>query len=223
MHWTEVPIHIIDFEGNRAYGVVEFGVATLFRGQVDKTTTRLCRALRPMEPMEEKIHGIAYSHTLNHPPFLDFFADFSTLRQTGVFAAHHAVVENNLIKSVWPYPSYSPDYLNPGKEIADWGPWIDTRALYADLFPQLESHKLRDLLKIFGLEPQLRELTRKRCPAGRMNYHCALYDALGAALLLQRLGQLPGFETITLEWLITHSLPKKDRRDSLAQGEFFDK
>ncbi len=221
MHWTETPIHVIDFEGNRAYGVVEFGVVTLFGGEVAKTSTRLCRANRPMEPIEENFHGIPYSHTLDHPPFRDFFDDFSALRQTGVFAAHHAAVEKSLIKSVWPYPAYSPDFLNPRKEMADWGPWIDTRVLYAALFPQLENHKLGNLIKVFGLETQLNDLAEKHCPPDRANYHCALYDALGAAALLQRLGELPEFEAITLEWLIKHSRPRKDQRDSLAQGEFF--
>ena len=34
MNWHNTPIHILDFEGNGRSGVVEFGVATVFGGEV---------------------------------------------------------------------------------------------------------------------------------------------------------------------------------------------
>ena len=43
------------------------------------------------------------------------------------------------------------------------------------------------------------------CPAGRGHYHAALYDALASALLLARLFQETGFETVTLHWLLRQS------------------
>ena len=44
MSWTEQPIFFVDFEGSRASGVLEYGVATLLGGQVVETATRLCAA-----------------------------------------------------------------------------------------------------------------------------------------------------------------------------------
>ncbi len=222
MHWSKTPIHVIDFEGARSYGVVEFGIVTIFEEKIAKTATSLCRADRPMDSREERFHGITNFKTRDQAPFSEYFSRFSELRKTGCLAAHHAVVENGLIKSVWPYPPFSPDFLNTGKKIAEWGPWIDTRILYASLFQHLESHKLRDLLQNFSLENQLQNLADKHCPPNRKHYHCALYDALGAALLLLYLGQLSEFKPISLEWIMANSLPQKDRRDSLSQGEFFD-
>ena len=222
MLWSKTPIHVIDFEGARSYGVVEFGVVSIFEGKIVNTATSLCQACRPMDSREERFHGITNYKTRKQAPFSEYFSNFSELRNTGCLAAHHAVVENGLIKSVWPYPPFSPDFLNNGKKIADWGPWIDTRILYASLFQQLESHKLGDLLQTFSLEDHLQDLAHQHCSPDRKRYHCALYDALGAALLLLYLGQLSEFKPITLEWLMANSLPKKDRRDPLSQGEFFD-
>lgn len=222
MRWTEIPIHVIDFEGARSYGVVEFGVVTLFNGDVVETDTRVCRAARPMEPREENFHGIAYSNTRDQAPFSDYFEKFSGLRNSGNLAAHHAVVENNLLKSVWPYPPFSPDFRHSGKSIADWGPWIDTRILYSLFFPQMESHKLSDLLKTFKLEEQLQELAGKHCPSRRKNYHCALFDALGAAVLLLNLERLAEIKSITAEWLIFNSLSSKRRRDTSSQQDLFE-
>lgn len=217
MHWTELPLHLIDFEGNREYGIVEYGVATLLGGRVAGTKTRLCRPTGIIRPEDIRLHGIREVDTLELAPFADDWETFVKLRKDGSLGAHHAVVEINLLKAVWPYPPYSPDFRQPGRELADWGPWIDTRRLFATLFPRLENHKLRDLVQTFDLQNKLDSLAREHCPARRRKYHCALYDALAAALLLIHLCSQSGFEETTVQWLLDQSSPKpqEDRQEDL--------
>ena len=104
-------------------------------------------------------------------------SNFNQLRKSGPLAAHHASTENSLLKVVWPYPNYSPDFLNTDQEIAEWGPWLDTCAIALNLYPQLLSHKLQDLIDYFDLGHRLDVLTSQHCPSNRRHYHCALYDA----------------------------------------------
>jgi DNA polymerase III epsilon subunit-like protein len=217
-HWTDTPIHVIDFEGSRASGVLEYGAVTIFRGGIVSTRTRLCAPLGAIPPEETRIHGIDADDTRGMAPFAaeqDFFMD---LRLTGPLCAHNASFEKHLLKALWPYPRSSPDFLNPGRNVADWGPWIDTLRLYELVFPMLTEHGLGALLDAFGLKEQLEIIADDRCPSGRRRYHCALYDALGSAMLLTHLGRLPGYEDLPLEWLLIHSQPADDEA---GQQELF--
>lgn len=213
MLWTELPIHFVDFEGNRECGIIEYGVATLLNREIIETQTRLCMAYAEVRPIETHLHGIKYAETQKKKPFSEEWEYFNKIRKTGPLAAHHASTENNLLKMVWPYPAYSPDFLNIDQEIAEWGPWLDTCAIALNLYPQLVSHKLKDLIEYFDLGLRLDELTSQFCPSNRCHYHCALYDAIASAVLLLHVGSLSGFDCVTLAWLLNHS------RSSSSQTE----
>ena len=218
MRFGRVPIHVIDFEGNRECGIVEFGVVTLLNGEISEARTRLCRAQGKIRPEEAKLHGIRGRDTLVFEPFSMEWEYFKTLRQNGPFAAHYASIENRLIKQVWPYPPYSPDFLSKDQMVADWGLWVDTCVLYCKLFPQLESHKLMDLIEVFELDSELDRIAILYCPKKRAKFHCALYDALASMLLIRHISGLPGFENITVQWLLKNSSPRGARA---SQGELF--
>ena len=218
MQRCSIPIHFIDFEGNRECGIVEFGVVTLLNGKISEARTRLCRARGRIHPEEAKLHGIRSRDTFEFEPFSKEWEYFRSLRRRGPFAAHYASIENRLIKEVWPYPPYSPDFLHKGQMVADWGLWVDTCVLYSKLFPQLESHKLVDLIKLFELDSELDRIALIYCPKQRVKFHCALYDALASMLLIRHISRFPGFENITLEWLLSHSSPKGARA---SQSELF--
>jgi len=206
-HWTDSPIHVIDFEGSRATGVLEYGAVTIFRGKVLSTKTRICAPSGAIPEAETRIHGIGDSDTDGAAPFAaeqDFFMD---MRESGPLCAHNAAFEKHLLKACWPYPRSSPDFLNPNRQVADWGPWVDTLRLYELVFPMLSEHGLGALLDAFGLCEQLDIISADYCPPKRKHFHCALYDALGSALLLTHLGRLPGYENLSLEWLLMHSQP----------------
>lgn len=202
MGWLHLPIpdrwlskitmriHALDFEGNRDCGIIEFGVATIERGQVVAAQTAICRARADIAASEVRLHGLSFRDTLEQPAFGDYWELFSGLRQSGLFCAHAAAVERGLLKSVWPYPSLSPNYPAATGAVADWGPWLDTHALYHYYYREgLDNYKLGTLIAAFHLGDKLEELAARHCPQKRRKPHCALYDALASALLLIRLMQ----------------------------------
>ncbi|QYY35190.1 3'-5' exonuclease [Ruficoccus sp. ZRK36] len=221
MHWKDCPIHVVDFEGSRSSGVVEFGVVTLWDGDIASCATRLCRPRGEITPQERAQHGIVEDEARLFEPFAAEWERFTGMRAKGPLAAHHAMVENGFLKAQWAYPPASPDFLHEGAEIADWGPWIDTRQLYAQVYPDLGGYGLSELVATFELQDRLNAEGDRHCPQRRGKYHCALYDALASALLLERLGEQEGFENMSIEWLITHSQASASKREAASQGGLF--
>jgi DNA polymerase III epsilon subunit-like protein len=221
MRWTEQPIFFLDFEGSLASGILEYGVVTLLGGRIAETKMRLCRATGRVRPEDVAVHGLHESDVAAQAPFADDWEYFAGLREHGSFAAHYAHAENSLLKSVWPYPRTSPDFARPGERTAEWGPWIDTGRLYAQLHPQLPSGKLEDLVRTCGLQGQLDVLAAAYCPAARRQYHAALYDALAGALLLAGLAIEPALADKSIAWLLAMSTLNPDKRDAIRQGELF--
>ena len=111
-----------------------------------------------------------------------------------------------------------PAYVDPGSEVAEWGPWVDTCRLARAWLPTLGDHRLGSLVAVFRLGGRLDALAAKHCPANRRKYHCALYDALAAALVLRALCSVEGRSTATLAQLAKDSL-SAPAADELSQGE----
>ncbi|MGF1485365.1 MAG: 3'-5' exonuclease [Opitutales bacterium] len=202
MDWREARVHVIDFEGTPRSGVVEYGIITLFGAMVVETATRFCAPVGELAPADVRLHGIHETDTTDQPPLADDFDRFMRLRQEGPFCAHHAPVEMNLLKAAWPYPGSVRDFSQPRPaQIVSWGPLLDTRRIYASIYPELESCALEALLECFSLKPRLAELSERYCPPRRRKPHCALYDALGSALLLLRLNEEPSMTRLSLAQL----------------------
>jgi DNA polymerase-3 subunit epsilon len=214
-HWNRTPIHAIDFEGSLAGGVVEYGVATLLEGKIAAAHTRICRGKGPIRPQESAVHGLTEADTAAAAPFAQERELFFSLRESGPLAAHNAAFENRLLADAWPVPRPSPNLLS-GRTEPSWGPWIDTLRLHEAIYPGLPDRGLSALVAAFALEKELDRTAATFCPQGRRRYHCALYDAIACALLLTRLGTLPGYEGLSTPWLLARS----GARDS-AQGELF--
>lgn len=221
MSWTEQPIFFVDFEGSRASGILEFGVVEVHRGNVVSVRTRLCRAMGYVRAEDAAIHGLRAEALARHAPFADEWNYFSSLRELGPLAAHYAGVENGLLKSVWPYPRSVPDFARPGARTVDWGPWIDTAPLYAQLFPRFDSGRLESLVASAGVQAELDALAADHCPEDRRRYHAALYDALAGALLLTALARDPQIAALTMMQLLALSTLDGEKRDALQQRELF--
>lgn len=219
--WTEQLIHFVDFEGSVVSGILEYGVVTLRGAEILETRTRLCRATGRVRAEDAAVHGLDAASVAEHAPFSEEFAWFADRRETGPLAAHFANAENTLIKSVWPYPRTSPDFVRPGRTETEWGPWIDTGRLYPQFYPSLQSAKLGELVAAFALQRRLDELAAQHCPSDRRHYHCALYDALAGALLLGRLAEEPTLASQALAWLLEMSTLDGTRRDDMRQGGLF--
>lgn len=221
MDWRELPIHIIDFEGSRRSGIVEYGVVTLKGGAIAATHTRFCRPMGVIVSEETRLHGIRDTDTCAAAPFSEEWSFFCELRRTGPLGAHYASMEHGLLKAVWPYPMQCPDFLHPPRHVAQWGPWIDTCRLFEEVFPGLPAYKLHFLIDHFSLRHSLNRLAERHCPVQRRRVHAALYDALAAALLLKHLGRQERFQSMALDWLLTRSEPCAVRRQSLRQEDWF--
>jgi DNA polymerase-3 subunit epsilon len=154
-------------------------------------------------------------------PFADEWEMFARMRERGPLAAHYSGVENALLKSVWPYPRNSPDFARPGERMIEWGPWIDSARLYAQLYPELGTGRLEELVTRCGLQSELDELAIKYCPVGRQRYHAALYDALAGALLLVSLAREPRLRELSVMQMLALSTLDGEKRDALQQGELF--
>ena len=221
MSWVDQSIYFVDFEGSRTSGILEYGVAQVLGGKIFGTNTRLCRAIGRVRAEDVAVHGLEEEALAGHAPFSDEWEYFAGLRERGPLAAHYAGAENGLLKSVWPYPRNSPDFARPGGAVIDWGPWIDSARVFAQLFPKFKSSKLEALVRACGLQEQLDKSARSHCPEGRRQYHSALYDALaGAHLLLflandERVGKLSVMQVLALSVLDPAS------RDSILQKDLF--
>lgn len=213
----DTPIHVIDFEGSRHSGVVEYGVVTLLGDQISATYGRLCAPIGAISAREQMQHGISLAHTAEQAVFEQEWDLFAALRQSGPFCAHNAAVEDGFLRAVWAYPRTSPDFSRQPLQLASWGPWLDTLYLYRRIYPQLQSHKLQQLIECFDLGPELNQLAHLYCPPLRLRYHCALYDALASALLLRRLYTEPSLAEMSLRWLILNSAASQQRRDAMGQ------
>ena len=219
--WIEQPIHFIDFEGSVSSGIVEYGMATLHDGEVVAAVTRLCQPTGRMRREDIEVHGLDETALSGATPMAEDFAAFTEWRKTGPLAAHFSGAENSLLKSVWPYPRSSPDFTRPDRQSTEWGPWIDTGALYRQFYPQLESYKLADLVSVCGLQGQLDELAVQHCPAERCQYHAALYDALAGAVLLLSLAKEPTVAATTTMQLLALSTLDGGKRDAMQQDDLF--
>jgi DNA polymerase III epsilon subunit-like protein len=219
--WTEQPIFFVDFEGSRASGILEYGVVSLLGGDVVECRTRLCRATGAIRPEDAMVHGLNESSVAAAAPFTDEWDYFADLRECGPLAAHYAGVENALLKAVWPYPRSSPDFARPGERVIDWGPWLDSARIYAQLYPQLRSGALASLIDACDLQTELDALAARHCPAGRRRYHAALYDALAGALLLGSLGRSAQLASLSMMQLLALSTLDGEKRDAFQQGTLF--
>lgn len=215
------PIHVIDFEGSRQSGIVEYGVVTLRGRQIDAVATRLCAPFGTISDMDRRQHGITERATRGELPFQAEWSYFAGLRDTGPLCAHNAAVEDGFLRNVWAYPRQAPDFSDEGRMTPSWGPWLDTLHLYRRIYPGLESYKLADLITLFELEARLGVEAGIHCPDGRGRYHSALYDALASALLLLRLYDVPELEELSLRWLILQSAPSAAARESMGQQDLF--
>ncbi|MFP4166830.1 MAG: 3'-5' exonuclease [Opitutales bacterium] len=219
----ETPVHVIDFEGSRQSGILEYGVVTLRRGTLEATHTELFAPTGTIADRDRRQHGLSEDGLAGRPTFDGdaLWRFFAGLRETGPLCAHNASVEEGLLRSVWPYPRRSPDFSTDGRMVASWGPWLDTLHLYRRLYPDVGEHRLENLIGRFEQGQALQAYAELYCPEGRRQYHCALYDALASALLLRRLFEEPDLEEAGLPWMLRQSAPSEGGREAMQQQRLF--
>jgi DNA polymerase-3 subunit epsilon len=207
MDWKAGPLYMLDFEGSPSSGVVEFGVVELRGGAVCTVSTATCQPRGPIRSKDRDVHGLGSDQLASREPFEAYYADFVGYRRAGVFAAHNRHAENTFLKETWALPPRVPDPLGGAVPVQQWGPWVDTLALYRHAYPGLVGYGLSDLVTTFKLCERLERLAAEHCPPDRQRPHCALYDALASSLLLLRLEEEPSFANrMTIRWLLQASV-----------------
>jgi DNA polymerase-3 subunit epsilon len=202
MDWKSVHVQVMDFEGSAVSGVVEFGVVTLYGGAVCHVSTDICSAQGAVSARERAVHGIDGAAVGGRQPFSERYAQFIGLRRKGIFCAHNRHAEAGFLRAVWPVPSPVPAWPDGG-QVNSWGPWIDTLGIYRNLYPGLGDYGLAALIERFGMQQAWLEAGQQWCPESRRKPHCALFDALGSALLLLRLETVETLAgRIRLQWLL---------------------
>lgn len=202
-------IQVIDFEGHARYGVVEYGVVTWTAAGIEATATRLCAAQGEIPPADTRVHGLTAAETAGRAPFAEDYERFVEWRQDGLFCAHNAAVESNLLRGTWACPPFSPDW--GGTEVvADWGPWLDSLKLSRELFAERSVHALGALSYETEWRDEIDRLAAVHCPEGRRRPHAALYDALATTVWLER---AVGWER-AVQWFLR-------RHEAAGQGELF--
>ena len=216
--WSDLPLHVVDFEGSNHTGVIEYGVVTLLGKEIFSTATKTHLARASISKLDTQCHGLTDLDLINQTPFESEWDYWLSLRRTGLFVAHNASVESQLLRLTWPRPS-AVSSLEEGVQTAEWGPWIDSCRLARFWLPTLGDYKLASLIKLFKLQAQLDVLAERHCPPERRKYHSALYDALASALVLRTLCAGEGRSQSTVSQLVQDSLSLPAREDSM-QGEF---
>lgn len=204
----EKPIFVFDFEGNVRENILEYAVVALREKQIWPLENDFCRQNRPDHFLQRQ-KKIPEVLTRNAPLIDAKFNVFKSLRENGLFAAHHAATENDLLRRTWANPGAVPDHFNPTASVINWGPWIDSKILCCRHFPQLPSRGLESLIGHFQLRDELAFLAQKYCPPDRQKFHCALFDAFACAILLREIQSQFHLTPLQLLW---GSLPNRQQK-----------
>jgi DNA polymerase-3 subunit epsilon len=216
--WHQAPLHVVDFEGGPRTGVVESGVVTLLGGEVVAAFTSFHAPRAAIPALDSQCHGLVDRDLAEALPFEADWDRWVSLRRRGLLAAHNATVEHDLLRGTWARPAAVPAFVGEAGQVAEWGPWIDTCRLARAWAPSLGDYRLGQLVADLRLGGRLEVLSAQHCPPRRRRFHCALYDALAAALVLRALCGLEGRSQATLAQLVRDSL-SAPAADDLMQGE----
>ena len=100
MSWTRSKIAVLDFEGEIRTGVVEFGIVIIKGSQIISTETKQCRPRGKLQQKSIEIHGLRERELAGLETFQKKQRYFAEIRSSvDVFCAHHACVEENLLKN----------------------------------------------------------------------------------------------------------------------------
>lgn len=209
-------IYALDFEGSLTTGVLEYGwVGIDSQRGIFTATTGFCKNKKHIPEQDFKVHQIKAQRLVKCPDFAGIVPQLVALRKHYFFCAHNAIFEHILLSSYVPIV-FSGKQL-PESPSNQWGPWVDTYTLYKNAVNQ-PSYNLQDLVQAMGLQEVLDALGERFCPADRRYYHCALFDALGCALLalhfIREHPELSLFALLRASGSVEHA-------DSMAQLRLF--
>jgi len=187
MRICETTLTVLDFETTGSVPGFDtepwqVGAVRLMNGRVDpeQMFDSLIRVdvNRPFNAYAPGAHHKLRDEIAAAPDVSNVWKNLESWVTDSPLVAHNIAVEKKFLRQMAPMHRF--------------GPWVDTLVLARKAWPKAPSHKLEDLIAGLGLEPRVRELCPDRAA------HDALYDAVAAAVLLEKILTLPGWETLEL-------------------------
>ncbi len=191
MRLEEATLSVLDFEST---GVVagfpvepwQVGVVKLCAGRIDQNS--LWESLiqvepeRPFNPHAPGRHAQLRDQLTVAPTRDDLFRVLQEKISGNARVAHNCATEHKMLRLMAP--------MHP------FGPWIDTLKLAREAWPGLSSYALEELIVSLQLSSRIDALVPERAA------HDALYDAVAAAVLLERLCE-EGWGALPLSQLVS--------------------
>jgi DNA polymerase III epsilon subunit-like protein len=159
---TEV---VIDFEGCRQKGIRQIGIIQSTDLDISNTWD--------VDIVDQKDIPLVLMEALIERP--------------SVLIAHNAHVEKNLLREYLPYRPQNDESENFR---LSWGPWIDTKEVYASLYPKINDYTLETLTRTFFNAQEIEGNTSKFCVEKKRKPHFALYDAVCTYMLIKRISRV---------------------------------
>lgn len=190
MRLKETSFVALDFETT---GVVsgyanepwQMGLVDLRHGCLDASTQweiylRIDPA-RPINPHAPGRHAQLRERLAQSPEPLELLPELEQRLSDKVLIAHNCATEKKILRQIAPLHCF--------------GPWLDTLVCAKRAWPNLSSYKLESLIEILGLHQRLQTLLPER------SAHDALYDAMAAGLIVERLCE-EGWADLSIEGLL---------------------
>ena len=136
-------------------------------------------ASRPFNKFAPGRHSQIRDVLHESPSLADLWPEISKALLGVTLVAHNVATERGILAKAFPLHRF--------------GPWVDTLTLSRKAWPGLASYALEDLLERFGLSGRVAESCPGQAP------HDALYDAVGAGVLLEHLLAQPGWDVLRVE------------------------
>ncbi len=121
---------------------------------------------RPVTWAAQRVHGISMEQLATAPDMKSLWPELRTRLAGHVLVAHGAGTEKRFLRA-FPFHGF--------------GPWLDTVILARRAWPGLGDYSLEALTGVLGSREELDAL----CPG--LQFHDALYDAVGSLLVLRAL------------------------------------
>jgi len=159
-------------------GWVSFADGTVVK-ETRKSAYLKIDASRPFNRFAPGRHAQLRDTLHDAPSLAELWPEVSKALVGVPLVAHNAATERAILSQAFPLHRF--------------GPWVDTLTLARQAWPGLASYALEDLLDTFGLSGRVAAC----CPAG-LEPHDALYDAVGAGVLLEHVLAQPGWGDLAL-------------------------
>ena len=183
-----IPMTIVDFETT---GTVprypnepwQIGLMSFENGGIVKETQKSSYlkidVARPFNKFAPGRHSQIRDVLQDAPTLTELWPEVSKMLVGVPLVAHNVATERTILSKTFP--------------LHHFGPWVDTLVLSRKAWQGLPSYALEDLLNRFGLT----ERVLRHCPG--LEPHDALYDAVGAGVLLEHLLSQTGWSELRVD------------------------